>query len=101
MEPSNLWVDVVYSIAEFKMRVLKELLWVLSPNRRIFVTAARFYNTTINTFDFVQKGHSFICVGRSLEGRSFDFITAEAKKIEAVLKAMLKLVFVKMAQAQT
>ena len=34
-------------------------------------------------------------------GSSFDFITAEAKRIEAVLKAMLKLVFAKMAQAQT
>ena len=28
------------SIVEFKMRVLEELLRVLSPNRRIFVTAA-------------------------------------------------------------
>ena len=28
-------------------------------------------------------------------GRSFDFITAEAKRIEAVLKVMLKLVFAK------
>ena len=34
-------------------------------------------------------------------GRIFDFITAEAKRIEAVLKVMLKLVFAKMAQAQT
>ena len=40
MEPSNLWVDMMYSIAEFKMMVLEELLRVLSPNRRIFVTAA-------------------------------------------------------------
>ena len=39
MEPSNLWVDMMYSIAEFKM-VLEELLRVLSPNRIIFVTAA-------------------------------------------------------------
>ena len=30
----------VYSIVEFKMRVLEELLRVLSPNRIIFVTAA-------------------------------------------------------------
>ena len=29
-------------------------------------------------------------------GRSFDFITAEAKRVEAVLKAMLRLVFAKM-----
>ena len=34
-------------------------------------------------------------------GRSFNFITAEAKRIKAVLKAMLKLVLAKMAQAQT
>ena len=40
MEPSNLWVDMMYSIVEFKMRVLEELLRVLSPNRRIFVKAA-------------------------------------------------------------
>ena len=39
MEPSNLWVDMMYSIVEFKMMVLEELLRVLSPNRRIFVTA--------------------------------------------------------------
>ena len=31
---------MMYSIVEFKMRVLKESLKVLSPNRRIFVTAA-------------------------------------------------------------
>ena len=40
LEPSNLWVDIMYSIVEFKMKVLEELLRVLSPNRRIFVTAA-------------------------------------------------------------
>ena len=40
MEPSNLWVDMFYSIAEFKIKVLEELLRVLSPNRRNFVTAA-------------------------------------------------------------
>ena len=31
---------MMYSIAEFKMRVLEELLRALSPNRRIFLTAA-------------------------------------------------------------
>ena len=31
---------MIYSIGEFKMRVLEELLRVLSPNRRISVTAA-------------------------------------------------------------
>ena len=40
MEPSNLFVDMTYSIVEFKMKVLEELLRVLSSNRRIFVTAA-------------------------------------------------------------
>ena len=40
MEPSNLWVDMMYSIAEFKMKVLEELLEGLSPDRIIFVTAA-------------------------------------------------------------
>ena len=40
MEPSNLRVDMTYSIAEFKMKVLDELLRVLSPNRRMFVAAA-------------------------------------------------------------
>ena len=40
MELSNLWVDMMYSIAEFKVKVLQQLLRVLSPNRRIFITAA-------------------------------------------------------------
>ena len=31
-------------------------------------------------------------------GTSFNFITSEAKRINAVLKTMLKLVFAKMAQ---
>ena len=38
MESSNLWVHILYSIVEFKMRVLEELLRILSPNRRILVT---------------------------------------------------------------
>ena len=40
MEPSNLWVDMMYSIAEFKIMVLEELLRLLSSKRTIFVTAA-------------------------------------------------------------
>ena len=67
MEPSNLWVDMMYSIVEFKMGVLEELLRLLSQNSRIFVTATSLENTIINTFDFVQKGHSFACVGRTAE----------------------------------
>ena len=31
---------MMYSIVEFRMRILEELLRVLSPNRRVFVTAA-------------------------------------------------------------
>ena len=31
---------MMYSVVEFKMRVLEESLKELSPNRRIFVTAA-------------------------------------------------------------
>ena len=38
MKSSNSWVDMMYSIVEFKMMLLEELLGVLSPNRRIFVT---------------------------------------------------------------
>ena len=34
MEPSSLSVDMIYSIVEFKMRVLEESLKDLSPNRR-------------------------------------------------------------------
>ena len=37
MKPSNLWVDMMYSVVEFKMVVLEKLLRVLSPNWRIFV----------------------------------------------------------------
>ena len=40
MKPSNLWVDMMYSVVEFKMVVLEKLLRVLSPNWRILVTAA-------------------------------------------------------------
>ena len=33
-------------------------------------------------------------------GRSFNSITAEAKRIKAIMKAMLKLVFAKVAKAR-
>ena len=97
---------MMYSIVEFKMMVLEELPSVLSSTRRIFVTAASldYKMLQLILFDFVQKGQYFVCVGGTVEkvvGRSFDFITAGAKKIEAVLKVMLKLVLAKMAQAQT
>ena len=54
----------------------------------------------MNTFYFVQRGQSLVCEGRTVElvvGRIFDFITREAKRIETVLKVMLKLVFAKMS----
>ena len=50
------------------MRVLEESLKVLSPNRRIFVTAASLDSKNlINTFGFVQKNHSFVYVGRTVQ----------------------------------
>ena len=66
VEPSNLWVYMMYSIVEFKMRVLEELLRVLSPNRRTFVTIV-LLEFSINTFDFAHEGQSFICVGMTVE----------------------------------
>ena len=66
VEPSNLWVYMMYLIVEFKMRVLEELLRVLSPNRRTFVTIV-LLEFSINTFDFVHEGQSFICVGMTVE----------------------------------
>ena len=58
MEQLNFWVDIMYSIVEFKMMVLEELVIVLSPNRRTFVTTASLDS---------QKGQSFVCVGRTVE----------------------------------
>ena len=40
MKSSNLLVDMMSSSVEFKMRVLKESLRVLSTNERIVVTTA-------------------------------------------------------------
>ena len=40
MESSNLLVDIMSSIVEFKMSVLEVSLRMLSPHRRIFVTTA-------------------------------------------------------------
>ena len=57
---------MMYSIVEFKMRVLEELLRVLSPNRRTFVTIV-LLEFSINTFDFAHEGQSFICVGMTVE----------------------------------
>ena len=59
MEPSSLWVDMMYSIVEFKMRVLEELLRVLSPNKRIFVTAASLDSKMQQYFWFCSKELTF------------------------------------------
>ena len=67
VDPSNLWVDMMYSIVEFKMMVSEKLLRVLSPRVFCHSSITRFYNATINTFDFVQKGQSFVCVVRTVE----------------------------------
>ena len=53
MEPSNLWVDMMYSIVAFKMKVLEELLRALLPNRRIFVTAASLDSKMLQLILFV------------------------------------------------
>ena len=58
---------------------------MLSPNRRNFVTAASLDSKTLVL----------------VVGKSFGFITTKAKRIEAVLKTMLKLSFVNIAQAKT
>ena len=47
MGPLNLWVDMMYSILQFKMSVLEESLKELSPNSRIFVTAASLDSETL------------------------------------------------------
>ena len=64
MEPSSLWVDMMYSIVEFKMRVLEESLKELSPNGTIFFTAASLDSKILQ---LIQKGQSFVCVGRTVE----------------------------------
>ena len=53
MEPSNLWVDMMYSVIEFKMMVLEELLRVLSPNRRSFITAASLDSKVLSLILFI------------------------------------------------
>ena len=71
IKSSNLLVDMMQSIVGFKMSVLEESLRV-SPDRRIFVTTASLNSITLQniTFDFVQKGHSFVHIGRHREAGS-------------------------------
>ena len=53
------------------MRVLQESLRVLSPNRRLFVTIASLNSKMLQLIldfnDFVQMGHSFLCIGRTMK----------------------------------
>ena len=71
IKSSNLLVDMMQSIVGFKMSVLEESLRV-SPDRRIFVTTASLNSITLQniTVDFVQKGHSFVRIGRHREAGS-------------------------------
>ena len=68
MEPSNIWLAMMYSIVEFKMRVLEESLKCYHQRGEFCHSSITgFKNTTINNFGFVQKSQSFVCVGRALE----------------------------------
>ena len=67
MEPSNLWVDMMYSTVEFKMTVLEELLRVLSPKRKIFVTAASLDSKILQLILFIlfrRVNLSFMKIGQ-------------------------------------
>ena len=58
---------MTYSIAEFKMRVLDELLRVLSPNRRLFVTAASLNSKMLQLLFLIlfrSVNLSFVWVGQ-------------------------------------
>ena len=64
MESSNLLVDMMQSIVEFKMRVLQESLKVLSPNRRIFVTAALINSKMLQLILLVLFRRVILCLYR-------------------------------------
>ena len=58
---------MMYSIAEFKVKVLQQLLRVLSPNRRIFITAASLDSKIIQLILFIlfrRVNLSFVYVGQ-------------------------------------
>ena len=58
IESSNLLVDMMQSIVEFKMKVLE----VLECNLTVASLNSKNY-----TFDLFQKGHSFVCIGRTVK----------------------------------
>ena len=58
---------MMYSIAEFKVKVLQQLLRVLSPNRRIFITAASLDSKILQLILFIlfrRVNLSFVYVGQ-------------------------------------
>ena len=57
---------MMYSIVEFKMKVLEELLRMLSPNRRIFVTTAPLDSKMLQLIliSFRRVNLSFVKVGQ-------------------------------------
>ena len=64
MKPSGLFADMMHSIVEFKMMVLNELLRVLSPNRRIFVTAASLDSNLLQLILLIFSEGSIFRLGR-------------------------------------
>ena len=64
MKPSGLFADMMHSIVEFKMMVLIELLRVLSPNRRIFVTAASLDSNLLQLILLIFSEGSIFRLGR-------------------------------------
>ena len=64
MESSNLLVDMMQSIVEFKMRVLQESLRMLTPNRRIFVTAALLNSKMLQLILLVLFRRVILCLYR-------------------------------------
>ena len=95
MESSNPLVAVPYSFVEFKMRVLEEALRVLSLTRKNFVTTASL-NSKMPKLMLLILSIRVICIIRAVkqvESRCLIIVIAETKRIEAVLKAILKFVF--------
>ena len=83
------------------MRVLEEELRVLSPNKIIFITTASLSSEMPQLILLIFSGRVilWIRIAWQVVSRCFIIITAKAKRIEAVLKAMFKFVFAKVAQA--
>ena len=95
MESSNPLVAVAWSIVEFKMRVLEEALTVLFLTRKFFVTTASL-NSKMPKLMLLILSIRVICIIRAMKqvvSRCFIIIIAETKRIEAVLKAIIKFVF--------